>query len=37
LRADQDVDAALAAFGAFSDAYQPTVPQPLPLFRRRGV
>jgi uncharacterized protein (DUF934 family) len=37
LRADQNVDAALAAFGAFSDAYQPTVPQPLPLFRRRGV
>ena len=35
LRTDQDAQAALAAFGELSDAYQATVPEPLPLFRRR--
>lgn len=35
LRADQDVDAALAAFADFSETYQAAVDQPLPLFRRR--
>lgn len=35
LRQDQDMDAALAAFGDFRDAYQPAIDQPLPLFRRR--
>lgn len=35
LRDDQDPEAALAAFGEFSDAYQGTVTEPLPLFRRR--
>jgi uncharacterized protein (DUF934 family) len=35
LRADQDVDAALDAFGDFSETYQAAVDQPLPLFRRR--
>jgi uncharacterized protein (DUF934 family) len=35
LRAGEDPDEALAAFGDFSDAYQSTTAQPLPLFRRR--
>lgn len=35
LREDQDIDAALAAFNDFHDAYQPAIDQPLPLFRRR--
>lgn len=35
LREDQDMDAALAAFNDFHDAYQPAIDQPLPLFRRR--
>lgn len=35
LRADQDPVAALVAFGDFRDAYQASVDQPLPLFRRR--
>jgi uncharacterized protein (DUF934 family) len=35
LREDQGVDAALAAFDDFSEAYQSTVMQPVPLFRRR--
>jgi uncharacterized protein (DUF934 family) len=35
LRADQDAQAALAAFGDFTDAYQTSVAQPQPLFRRR--
>jgi len=35
LRDDQDPAAALAAFGELSDAYQGTVMEPLPLFRRR--
>lgn len=37
LREDQDMDAALAAFNDFHDAYQPAIDQPLPLFRRRNV
>lgn len=35
LRVGQDPHAALAAFGDFSDGYQTSVDQPLPLFRRR--
>ena len=35
LRADQDPSRALAAFADFSEAYQASVDQPLPLFRRR--
>jgi uncharacterized protein (DUF934 family) len=35
LRDDQDAEAALAAFDDFSEAYQGSVDQPLPLFRRR--
>ncbi len=35
LRDDQDADAALAAFDDFTEAYQASVAQPLPLFRRR--
>jgi uncharacterized protein (DUF934 family) len=35
LRDDQDPAAALAAFGELSDAYQGTVAEPRPLFRRR--
>ena len=35
LRDDQDPEAALTAFGDFSDAYQASVERPLPLFRRR--
>jgi len=35
LRADRDPQAALAGFGVFSDAYQGSVDQPLPAFRRR--
>ena len=35
LREDQDPAAALAAFTELSDAYQATVAEPLPLFRRR--
>ena len=37
LRDDQDPVAALAAFADLSDAYQGTVTEPLPLFRRRLV
>lgn len=36
LREDQDLDAALAAFNDFHNAYQPAIDQPLPLFRRRN-
>lgn len=36
LREDQDMDAALAAFKDFHDAYQASIDQPLPLFRRRN-
>jgi uncharacterized protein (DUF934 family) len=35
LRDGEDVDAALAAFNDFSDAYQAAVDRPQPLFRRR--
>jgi uncharacterized protein (DUF934 family) len=35
LREGEDPDEALAAFERFSDAYQGTVPDPQPLFRRR--
>jgi uncharacterized protein (DUF934 family) len=35
LRASEDPQEALAAFGDFSDAYQSSVEHPLPLFRRR--
>jgi uncharacterized protein (DUF934 family) len=35
LKAGQDPEQALSAFGDFSEAYQASVAQPLPLFRRR--
>jgi uncharacterized protein (DUF934 family) len=35
LRPGEDAQEALAAFGDFSEAYQATVAQPQPLFRRR--
>jgi uncharacterized protein (DUF934 family) len=35
LRAGENVDAALAAFADFSESYQASVAQPVPLFRRR--
>jgi uncharacterized protein (DUF934 family) len=35
LREGEDVDEALAAFDDFSEHYQGTVAQPIPLFRRR--
>jgi uncharacterized protein (DUF934 family) len=35
LRDGEDVEAALAAFNDFSEAYQASVDRPLPLFRRR--
>jgi len=35
LRDDQDVEAALGAFNDFTEAYQSSVTQPVPLFRRR--
>ncbi|MEP6942959.1 MAG: DUF934 domain-containing protein [Betaproteobacteria bacterium] len=35
LRDDRDLDGALTGFTDFSDNYQSTVGQPLPLFRRR--
>lgn len=34
LRADRDPEDALAAFGEFSERYQPAVDQPQPLYRR---
>jgi uncharacterized protein (DUF934 family) len=37
LRADQDPAVALAALRTFSDAYQASVDQPLPHFRRRAA
>ena len=37
LRAGEDPEEALAAFGDFSDSYQSTTAQPLPLFRRRAA
>ncbi len=36
LRDDQDADDALRAFADFSEAYQASVTQPVPLFRRRA-
>ena len=36
LRDDQDPAAALAAFGDFSETYQASAEQPVPLFRRRA-
>jgi len=35
LRDDQDAEAAAAAFDDFTEAYQASVDEPLPLFRRR--
>ena len=35
LRADKDLEDALKAFADFSDVYQATVREPIPLFRRR--
>lgn len=37
LRAGEDAEEALAAFGEFSEAYPASVDQPLPLFRRRNL
>lgn len=37
LRAGEDPQEALAAFGDFSEAYQSSVERPLPLFRRRHL
>ena len=36
LKAGQDIDAALAAFGDFSESYQAAVDRAQPLFRRRA-
>jgi uncharacterized protein (DUF934 family) len=36
LRDGEDLDEALAAFGDFSETYQATAAQPVPLFRRRA-
>ena len=36
LRDGEDPQAALAAFGDFSEQFQATAAQPVPLFRRRG-
>jgi uncharacterized protein (DUF934 family) len=35
LRADKDIEKALAGLAVFSDTYQAAVDQPQPLFRRR--
>lgn len=35
LRAGEDLEEALGAFAAFSEAYQASVTRPIPLFRRR--
>ena len=37
VRADKDIEAALAGLTTFSDAYQAAVDQPHPLFRRRAA
>jgi uncharacterized protein (DUF934 family) len=37
LRADQDAHAALRAFSDFTERYQASTDQPLPLFRRRAA
>jgi uncharacterized protein (DUF934 family) len=34
VRADRSLEDALAAFGEFSESYQPAADQPLPLYRR---
>ena len=36
LRADKDIEAALAGFTVFSESYQAAIDQPQPLFRRRA-
>lgn len=36
VRADHDIERALAGLKSFSDSYQAAVDEPLPLFRRRG-
>lgn len=36
LKAEEDAQAALSAFGDFSEAYQTSVERPQPLFRRRA-
>lgn len=37
VRADKNIEAALAGLRDFSDSYQAAVDQPQPLFRRRGA
>ena len=37
LRDSDEAEAALSAFGEFSESYQASVDQPVPLFRRRGA
>ncbi|MDR2787049.1 MAG: DUF934 domain-containing protein, partial [Candidatus Accumulibacter sp.] len=37
VRADKDIEAALAGFGDFPESYQAAVDPPLPLFRRRSA
>jgi uncharacterized protein (DUF934 family) len=37
VRADKDLEEALAGFGDFPETYQAAVDQPLPLFRRRSA
>lgn len=37
VRADKDIEAALAGLNTFGDAYQAAVDQPQPLFRRRAA
>ena len=37
VRADKDIEEALAGFGDFPEAYQAAADQPLPLFRRRSA
>ena len=37
VRADKDIEAALAGLNTFSDAYQAAADQPQPLFRRRAA
>jgi len=37
VRADKDIEAALAGLNVFSETYQTAVDQPQPLFRRRSA
>ena len=37
VRADKDIEAALAGLSTFSETYQAAVDQPQPLFRRRAA